>query len=111
MPPKEGDYFVISWDTAMKATELAHYSVGTVWHVQNRGRKAHLVDLVRGRFEYPELVAAASELWRKWKVDWASAYLVIEDKGAGSSLIQSLRNERIYAHQHHGKPRATRSCG
>jgi len=103
VPPKDGDYFVISWDTAMKATELVDYSVGTIWHVQDRGRKIHLVDLVRGRFEYPELVAAASALWRKWKVDWASAYLVIEDKGSGSSLIQSLRNERIYAHQHHGK--------
>jgi predicted phage terminase large subunit-like protein len=103
VPPKERDYFVISWDTAMKASELADYSVGTVWHVQDRGRKIHLVDLVRGRFEYPELVAAAVALWRKWKVEWASAYLVIEDKGSGSSLIQSLRNERIYAHQHHGK--------
>ena len=26
-----------------------------------------------------------------------------EDKGSGSSLIQSLKKERIYAHQHHGK--------
>jgi phage terminase large subunit-like protein len=52
--PRERDYFVISWDTAMNASELADYSVGTVWHVQVRGRKAHLVDLVRGRFEYPE---------------------------------------------------------
>jgi predicted phage terminase large subunit-like protein len=101
--PKERDYFVISWDTAMKASELADYSVGTVWHVQDRGRKAHLVDLVRGRFEYPELVAAALALWRKWKVEWAHTDLVIEDKGSGSSLIQSLKNERIYAHQHHGK--------
>ena len=103
VPPKERDYFVISWDTAMKASELADYSVGTVWHVQDRGRKIHLVDLVRGRFEYPELVAAAVALWRKWKVEWAHTYLVIEDKGSGSSLIQSLKNERIYAHQHHGK--------
>jgi predicted phage terminase large subunit-like protein len=101
--PKERDYFVISWDTAMKASELADYSVGTVWHVQDRGRKIHLVDLVRGRFEYPELVAAALALWRKWKVEWAHTNLVIEDKGSGSSLIQSLKNERIYAHQHHGK--------
>jgi exodeoxyribonuclease V alpha subunit len=53
---------VISWDTAMKANELADYSVGTVWRVQNRGKKILLVDLVRGRFEYPELVVAASEL-------------------------------------------------
>jgi predicted phage terminase large subunit-like protein len=28
---------------------------------------------------------------------------VIEDKGSGTSLIQSLKNERINAHQHHGK--------
>ena len=103
LPPREGDYFVISWDTAMKSTELADYSVGTVWRVQDRGNLINLVDLVRGRFEYPELVAAAIELWRKWKVDWANTYLVIEDKGSGSSLIQSLKKERIYAHQHHGK--------
>jgi hypothetical protein len=103
LPPKDGDYFVISWDTAMKASELADYSVGTVWRVQDRGRKINLVDLVRGRFEYPELVAAALALWRKWKVEWAHTHLVIEDKGSGSSLIQSLKTERIYAHQHHGK--------
>jgi predicted phage terminase large subunit-like protein len=101
--PKERDYFVISWDTAMKASELADYSVGTVWHVQDRGRKVPLVDLVRSRFEYPELVAATLALWRKWKVEWAHTDLVIEDKGSGSSLIQSLKNERIYADQHHGK--------
>ena len=103
LPRKEGDYFVISWDTAMKASELADYSVGSVWHMQDRGQKIHLVDLVRGRFEYPELVAAASALWRKWKFEGARTYLVIEDKGSGSSLIQSLQRESIYAHQHYGK--------
>ena len=97
LPPKKGDYFVISWDTAMKASELADYSVGTVWHVQDRGQKIHLVDLVRGRLEYPELVAAALALWRKWKVEGAHTYLVVEDKGSGSSLIQSLKRERVYA--------------
>jgi predicted phage terminase large subunit-like protein len=102
-PSKEGDYFVISWDTAMKASELADYSVGTVWRIQDRGQRINLVDLVRGRFEYPELVAAALALSRKWKVGWAHTYLVIEDKGSGSSLIQSLKRERVYAHQHHDK--------
>jgi predicted phage terminase large subunit-like protein len=57
-------------------------------------------DAVRGRFEYPELVAAAVALWRKWKVDGTTAHLVIEDKGSGSSLIQSLKAERIYANSH-----------
>src|SRR3981189_2046377 len=94
---QNGDYFVISWDTAMKSSELADYSVGTVWQVQERGRKKNVVDLLRGRFEYPELVAAAVALWKKWRIEGHSSHLVIEDKGSGSSLIQSLRSERIYA--------------
>ena len=80
----------------MKSSELADYSVGTVWHVQDRGRKKNLVDVVRGRFEYPELVTQAVALWRKWKFEGNTTHLVIEDKGSGSSLIQSLKSERIY---------------
>jgi predicted phage terminase large subunit-like protein len=94
--PQPGDYFVISWDTAMKSSELADYSVGTVWHVQGRGKKKNMVDLVRGRFEYPELVTAAIALSRKWKLAGYNSYLFIEDKGSGSSLIQTLKSQNIY---------------
>jgi predicted phage terminase large subunit-like protein len=80
----------------MKSSELCDFSVGTVWHVQERGRKKNLVDVVRGRFEYPELVTQAIALWKKWKCEGHTTHLVIEDKGSGSSLIQSLKNERIY---------------
>jgi predicted phage terminase large subunit-like protein len=100
LPRLNGDYFIISWDTAMKSSELADYSVGTVWHVQGRGRQKNLVDLIRGRLEYPELVTAAVALWRKWKFEGTTTHLVIEDKGSGSSLIQSLKSERIYASPH-----------
>ncbi|HEY7129452.1 MAG TPA: phage terminase large subunit [Nitrospira sp.] len=103
LPRQEGDYFVISWDTALKASELADYSVGTVWQVRGRGNEIYLVDLVRGRLEYPELVAAATDLWRKWKFEGRATHLVIEDKGSGSSLIQSLKHEKIFAHLHHAK--------
>jgi len=99
----EQDYVVISWDTALKATELADYSVGTVWRVQDRGQRINLVDVVRGRFEYPQLVTAAVALWRKWNTTSVCSELVIEDKGSGSSLIQSLKKECIYANQHHDK--------
>jgi predicted phage terminase large subunit-like protein len=98
IPLVPGDYFVISWDTAMKSSELCDYSVGTVWHVQGRGKKKNLVDVVRGRFEYPELVTQAVALWKKWKFEGVTSHLVIEDKGSGSSLIQSLEAERIYSH-------------
>ena len=100
VPYEEDEYYVISWDTAMKTSELADYSVGTVWQVQDRGGKIHLVDVVRERFEYPDLVNAARDLYKKWKFSWATTYLVIEDKGSGSSLIQSLKKERIYTYQH-----------
>jgi predicted phage terminase large subunit-like protein len=100
IPRAPGDYFVISWDTAMKASERADYSVGTVWHVRGRGRRKNVVDLVRGRLEYPELVAAAVALHRKWKFEGTPMHLVIEDKGSGSSLIQSLKQERIFANSY-----------
>jgi predicted phage terminase large subunit-like protein len=45
---------------------------------------------------YPDLVAQAIALWRKWKFEGYTTHLVVEDKGSGSSLIQSLKNERIY---------------
>jgi predicted phage terminase large subunit-like protein len=101
--PKHGDYIIISWDTAMKSSELADYSVGTVWHVQERGKKIHLVDVVRGRFEYPELVAEALAAWKKWQNTCEYKFLLIEDKGSGTSLIQSLKMQSIFAHRHHAK--------
>jgi phage terminase large subunit-like protein len=40
----------------MKATEIANYSVGTAWHVQ--GDNYYLLDLIRNRFDFPELKRA-----------------------------------------------------
>jgi predicted phage terminase large subunit-like protein len=86
---KPGDYTVISWDTAMKPTEISDYSVGTVWHVQ--GDNCYLVDLVRGRFDFTELKRAVMRL----RAQWPEAHILIEDKGSGTSLIQELRREQV----------------
>jgi predicted phage terminase large subunit-like protein len=40
--------------------------------------------------------AASSSIPTKWKRDGYNTYLFIEDKGSGSSLIQSLRSDKIY---------------
>jgi predicted phage terminase large subunit-like protein len=82
---KPGDMFVISWDTAMKATQIADYSVGTVWQVQ--GDNYYLVELIRDRFDFPDLKRAV--LAQKQR--WPAANILIEDKGSGTSLIQELR--------------------
>jgi predicted phage terminase large subunit-like protein len=86
-PPQRqsGDMFVISWDTAMKATEIADYSVGTVWHAQ--GDNYYLLELIRDRFDFPDLKRAV--LAQKQR--WPEAHILIEDRGSGTSLIQELR--------------------
>jgi len=89
-PRIEGtDFLVISWDTAMKADQLADHSVGTIWLV--RGQTSYLLDLVRDKFEFPALKRAVL-LTRQ---GFPSANILIEDKGSGMSLIQQLRAENI----------------
>jgi predicted phage terminase large subunit-like protein len=87
----DDDLVVISWDTAMSESELSDYSVATVWIV--RGDHCYLVDVVRERFNYPELKRAALELGKRYP----DAVTLIEDKGSGMSLIQDLREARVKA--------------
>ena len=83
------DLLVISIDTAMKGTQLADFSVATVWLV--RGDHCFLIDLWRERVDYPDLKRAVLRLREKYR----AATLLIEDKGSGTSLIQDLRAENI----------------
>jgi predicted phage terminase large subunit-like protein len=86
---KPRDFFITSWDTAMKATELADYSVGTVWHVQ--GDNSYLLEVIRKRFDYPDLKRAVIGARGRWP----GSQILIEDKGSGTSLIQDLRRDGI----------------
>jgi predicted phage terminase large subunit-like protein len=104
VPWEEDEYHVTSWDTAMKSSNHSDYSVGTVWTVQERGKRIYLIDLVRGRFEFPELVDAAVKLHRRWDFHKSGRRhnLIIEDKGSGTSLIQALKQQRIYNYYNYG---------
>ena len=82
---------VISWDTAMKNTELSDYSVGTVWGIWCG--LYYLLDLVRVRFDYPALRHKIVELYHQWE----RPTLLIEDAGSGTSLISDLRDLKIRA--------------
>jgi predicted phage terminase large subunit-like protein len=85
------DEVVISWDTAMKATELSDYSVGTVWCVN--GDFYYLLDLIRERLDYPALKRKVIEVYHRW----TKPTIVIEDAGSGTSLIQDLHDQHIPA--------------
>jgi hypothetical protein len=52
-PPEPFDLVIASWDTASTLSETADWSVGTVWGA--KGLDFYLLDLMRGRFEVPEL--------------------------------------------------------
>jgi predicted phage terminase large subunit-like protein len=81
------DDIVISWDTAMKATELSDYSVGTVWGV--KGDLYYLLDLIRVRLAFPALKRKVIEVYEQWK-EFQRPTVLIEDAGSGTSLMQDL---------------------
>lgn len=80
---------ILSWDTAMKATELSDYSVGTAWLID--GSDCYLLDLIRDRFDFPDLRRAVLAQYQRYR----SSSVLVEDKGSGTSLIQDLRYQRI----------------
>lgn len=75
-----------SYDTASKEGGQNDWSVCTTWYVISG--KYYLVDVLRGRFDYPTLKARA--------IDHAGRHratsILIEDTGVGTALVQELRN-------------------
>ena len=85
--PETFDTTLQSWDTAVKDTELANFSVCTTWGV--KGRKAYLLDVFRRRLLFPDLKRFVQSLAKLHE----ATVVLIEDTSSGSSLIQQLRAE------------------
>ncbi len=81
---------VQSWDTAFKKNQENDFSVCTTWLV---GVNAYyLLDMWKGRVEFPELKRKVVELYGLHKAN----EILIEDKASGQSLLQELqRNTRL----------------
>jgi predicted phage terminase large subunit-like protein len=89
LPPKF-DQVVMSWDTANKVSELADFSVCTVWGYKKR--HIYLLHVLRKKLEYPDLKKLTLELKSQWK----PTKILIEDKASGTQLIQELKREGLY---------------
>ena len=91
-------YRVIYADTAQKVKQHNDYSVFECWGKMEDGRIV-LLDLVRGKWEAPDLRRIAKEFWNKHKAiqgQGALREMKIEDKASGTGLIQELaRTDRI----------------
>jgi predicted phage terminase large subunit-like protein len=83
--PPEAGLMIQSWDVANKEGEENDYSVCTTWRVHEK--KYYLIDVLRGRFDFPALRRKVSE---QAKLHEASQIL-IEDAGFGTALIQEFK--------------------
>lgn len=85
----------ITADTAQKVKEHNDYSVFIVWGVTPNG-KLHLLDMVRGKWEAPDLKRQVKILWNRWVKGIGSTFcsgLYVEDKASGTGLIQEIKRE------------------
>lgn len=90
------EYRSIYVDTAMKTKEQNDYSVFQCWGKSTNGQ-AYLIDMVRGKWEAPELLIQARAFWNKHKGVQGSTLraMKVEDKASGTGLIQTLKREGV----------------
>jgi predicted phage terminase large subunit-like protein len=94
VPPRM-KYRVIYADTAQKTAEHNDYSVFEEWGLGEDG-KIYLLDLIRGKWEIPELERRAPSFWNKAKardavVTGQLRQMKIEDNASGTGLIQRMK--------------------
>jgi predicted phage terminase large subunit-like protein len=87
---RSDDEVIQSWDTAMKATATSDYSVCLTFRVRNKNQY-YLIDVYRGRPEFPELAKLVCTHAQRFQ----PKAILIEDKGSGISLIQTVRKSGL----------------
>jgi predicted phage terminase large subunit-like protein len=91
----EIDYYRMYADTAQKTGERNDFSVIELWGKSKQGA-AVLVDLVRGKWEAPDLERTALAFWKKHKDAGLNVRgMKVEDKASGTGLIQSLKRQGV----------------
>ncbi len=96
--PLKFDWLSLYCDTAWKTKEHNDWSVIGV-----AGRMAsgsYLLDLARGKWESPDMIANIRQMWRKWQAEAIRRHtwlrkVVVEDHASGTAAIQFLRREGI----------------
>jgi len=82
-------------DTAQKTKERNDFSVFEEWGLGEDG-KAYLLDLIKGKWEAPELQKRAIAFWNKCKARSIDSFgslreMVVEDKSSGTGLVQTIK--------------------
>ena len=87
--PEKKDHVVISLDTAFSTKKSADYSVASIWIANDDG--FYLAHIFRDKIEYPQLKMAIQNLASVWH----PTAVLVEEKGSGQSLTQSLTQETL----------------
>lgn len=80
-----------SWDTAAKDGANNDWSVCTTWLLVDRTHY-YLLDVTRGRYEYPRLRDTAIALAKRYQ----PTAILIEDASTGIALSQELRQSGVF---------------
>jgi len=89
-------YRIIYGDTAQKTKERNDFSVLECWGYSDEG--IYLLDLIRGKWEAPELKQKTVDFWNKHKgISGVGTLrkLKIEDKASGTGLIQDIKRNNL----------------
>ena len=88
---------IIPVDTALKVKEANDFSAAALWGLLKQ--RVYLIDLLHGKWESPELLRSIAMFYAKWNhvPGWPTPRLVIEEKAAGTPLLQNLRTKGIPA--------------
>ena len=83
-------HVIQSYDTAFSKKETANFSAITTWGVfypPNKGPHLILVDVEKGRWDFPELKKIALEQYKYWEPE----SVIVEQKASGTPLTHELR--------------------
>jgi len=83
-------HVIQSYDTAFSKKETADFSAITTWGVfypPNKGPHLILVDVEKGRWDFPELKKIALEQYKYWEPE----SVIVEQKASGTPLTHELR--------------------
>jgi predicted phage terminase large subunit-like protein len=88
-------YRKIFADTAQKTKEANDYSVFECWGLGDDNR-LYLLDMIRGKWEAPELQSRAIAFWNKCKdfdveIFGQLRQMIVEDKSSGTGLVQTVK--------------------
>lgn len=84
---------IIATDTAISIKESADYSCFIVGGI-SQDNKLHILEILHGKWEYPELKKTALNLYNRWQLEkreTSASGFYIEDKASGQQLIQDFR--------------------